>query len=128
MTIDEQAFEMTLEVLGWDGSDGPGNCSSVRSFFAEYDTETTADLNKMREMIDRGEWEPLRRLCHTWKGRNSQIGFQKCARLSQDFHDFLSIAEPGVSNINKQAELFFAAIEQECQVIRECLRLHQILE
>lgn len=128
MTIDEQAFEMTLEVLGWDGSEGPGKCSGVRSFFAEYDTETTADLKRMRQMIDGGQWEPLRRLCHTWKGRNSQIGFRKCARLSQDFHDFLSIAEPEDHKTIEQANLFFSAIEHECQIIRECLRLHQILE
>ena len=132
MTIDEQTFEMTLQVLGWDGSSEPHCSESVRSFFNEYELETSRDLLKMNDYLRQGEWDALRRLCHTWKGRNAQIGFRKCSKLAETFHEFLRVAvgEEGKRNDNllsAQARQFVQMIEKECEAIRECLRLHQIL-
>ena len=132
MTIDEQTFEMTLEVLGWDGVGEPGSIQSIRSFFQDYDAETTRDLLKMREFLHKSDWQALRRLCHTWKGRNAQIGFRKCSVLAENFHEFLRVAAVEEAGRNlvllkEQSTRFVEMIERECEAIRECLRLHQLL-
>lgn len=135
MTIDEQAFEMTLEVLGWDGAAEPGRIESIAAFFRDYDAETARDLAQMRQFLDTGDWESLRRLCHTWKGRNAQIGFRKCSRLAASFEEFLRVAagkddageERNEALLLDQSIKFLQTIEQECEAIRECLRLHQII-
>ncbi len=133
MTIDEQSFEMTLEVLGWDGSSEPGSIASIRSFFSEYDSETSRDLLTMREFLHKQDWDSLCRLCHTWKGRNAQIGFRKCSRLADNFHEFLRVAavqEEGrnLELLKEQSLRFIEMIERECEAVRDCLRLHQILK
>jgi hypothetical protein len=131
MTIDEQTFEMTLEVLGWDGAQEPGKIDAIRSFFLAYESETARDLLTMRQLLRQGHWESLRRLCHTWKGRALQIGFGKCSALADSFHEFLRVAAVGEARneklLQEQCARFVEMIERECEAIRECLHLYRIL-
>jgi hypothetical protein len=78
----------------------------------------------------------LKRLCHTWKGRNAQIGFRKCSWLANDLHNFLRDVlgggllgnvedlladDAGRGMIAQQAEAFLERIARECEAIRAFL-------
>ena len=143
MTIDMAAFEMTLDVLsqGRPASES----EEVRDFFAAYQRETDSNLQTMYQYLERQEWVALKRMCHTWKGRNAQIGFRKCSWLAGDLHDFLRDvlegagvggecaleardcalgdegAGTGMGMVARQVEAFLERMNRECQVIRAYL-------
>ena len=76
------------------------------------------------------DWLNLKRLCHTWKGRNSQIGFRKSSNLAASLHDFLQQTEGTVVEglVEGQVGLFFERLERECGEIREFLRSQYLLD
>ena len=80
-----------------------------------------------------GNWNDLKRICHTWKGRNSQIGFRKSSLLAASLHDFLQQTfEVGMKakaspDILGQVEMFLAALEREGGEIEEFLKSQYLL-
>lgn len=84
-------------------------------------------------------WNGLKRICHTWKGRNSQIGFRKSSLLAASLHDFLQQAafEPSSSSsssdaelnaqVIRQVEMFLGALETEVQTIEQFLKSQYLL-
>ena len=82
-------------------------------------------------------WNGLKRICHTWKGRNSQIGFRKSSLLAASLHDFLqqTAFEPSSSSADaeqnaqviRQVEMFLGALETEAQTIEQFLKSQYLL-
>ena len=82
-------------------------------------------------------WNGLKRICHTWKGRNSQIGFRKSSLLAASLHDFLqqTAFEPSSSSsdaeqnaqVIRQVEMFLGALETEVQTIEQFLKSQYLL-
>ena len=77
----------------------------------------------------------MKRICHTWKGRNSQIGFRKSSLLAASLHDFLQETLAGFeleqaqvsAVIAGQVEMFLLALEKEGGVIEEFLKSQYLL-
>lgn len=87
-------------------------------------------------------------MCHTWKGRNSQIGFRRSSHIASSLHDFLqqiqeekrddddedeeaergsNLCEKG-DLIGKQVEIFFETLEKECEKISTFLKSQYLLD
>ena len=87
------------------------------------------------------DWNGLKRICHTWKGRNSQIGFRKSSNIAGSLYEFLNSVmiqgggyndEQGQGDeeslmIRKQVEMFFETLERECGVINDFLKEKNLL-
>lgn len=74
----------------------------------------------------------MKRICHTWKGRNSQIGFRKSSLLAGCLHDFLhkTLASGeglGRAVVEGQIEMFLVAMEREGGVIKDFLKSQYLL-
>ena len=89
---------------------------------------------------DKRDWQGLKRICHTWKGRNSQIGFRKSSHLAASLYDFLNSIvgtnkEGGGEEerkkesemVKNQVEMFFTSLEKECGVVNDFLKAQSLL-
>ena len=127
MTIDMENFEMTLEVLG--------SAEDANRFFQTYENEARKDLHEMRRCVELRDWPTLARICHTWKGRNSQIGFRRSTFIATSLHDFLLQLPPKCSQndeknhelIDRQVAIFFDTLERECENITKFLKSHSLI-
>ena len=93
---------------------------------------------------DQRDWNSLKRACHTWKGRASQIGFCKSSFIAASLLDFiqntvassprdsevtdwLMSTSPHAEMVLRQVEIFWESLNKECLVISSFLKSQCLL-
>ncbi len=75
-------------------------------------------------------WNELMKICHNWRGRNGQIGFEKCSFISNNFYEYLkskeSLEEKG-KNLDKIA-FFLNGLQNEFYCLKNYLTQSQLCE